>query len=392
MRIISIIAGLLISWCIFGQNRAEIEKQKEQNRAEMEYARKILNETELKKRDNLNNLLIIDRKIQLHTKYINNLANELRIIEEEIVAARNHIDYLESRIVNIKNEYAEIIYSTYKNRKDYEKLAFIFSSEGFNQAYKRIKYLQQYADYRIKQTKAIEEEKKAQMEEVRKMEALLSEKQVIMENITHESNEMQQEKVKKQSIVNKLNKEEKKLRNQIREKERISNELEAAIRRIIDEDSKKKLSVSVLTPEEKLVSDQFRNNKGKLAWPTEKGIITGSFGMQDHPVLKNVKVNSNGIDITTESGAVARALFDGEVKMVASIPGANKVIIIRHGSYMTMYSNIVDVYVKTGQKVKTKQAIGLIFTNREENNKTVLHLEIWEERTVQDPAVWLSQF
>jgi septal ring factor EnvC (AmiA/AmiB activator) len=387
--IISIFCNCLSS---FAQTRAEIELKKEATQAEIESAKKILDQTSAKKKDKLNNLLVLVRKIQLHDQLIGHLNDEISLLDEEIENTNSYIHDLEENIEKIKAEYSALIYQAFKNRKDIDRLVFIFSAKNFNQAYKRVKYLQQYSEYRKAQVKEIREERERQLLMVEQLRQLMDEKQSIIDEKAKESIAMDKERRNKESMVRVLGKEEAKLRSEIREKERISKQLEAAMKRIIDEEARKVAATPMLTPEEKLISDDFRKNKGRLPWPTEKGTITGTFGLNDHPVLKGVKVNNNGIDITTTSGSQARALFNGEVKMVASIPGANKVVIIRHGNFMTMYSNLVDVYVKVGDKVTTKQAIGLIFTGNGNDEQTVLHLEIWEEKTVQDPALWLSRY
>jgi len=145
-----------------------------------------------------------------------------------------------------------------------------------------------------------------------------------------------------------------------------------------------------LTPAEKIISDNFGANKGLLPWPTERGVVTGLFGEHPHPVLKNIKVQSNGIDISTSEGSSARAIFDGEVSKIVTIGPSNKAILIRHGNFFTLYSNLKETKVKAGDKVKTKQSIGIINTVKEEG-KTTLHIEIWQESTKLDPSLWLSK-
>ena len=153
----------------------------------------------------------------------------------------------------------------------------------------------------------------------------------------------------------------------------------------------KESEISSLTPEDQITSTNFGNNKGKLPWPTEKGTIISPFGEHEHPVLKEVKVKNNGIDIGTSAGASVRTIFDGTVSRVFPIPGGNKAIIIRHGNYLTVYSNLKDVVVSTGDKVKSKQKIGVVYTDEEDGNKSSLHLEIWKESTKQNPALWLAR-
>jgi len=145
-----------------------------------------------------------------------------------------------------------------------------------------------------------------------------------------------------------------------------------------------------LTPEEKLVSDKFGNNKGRLPWPVERGVITVRFGRQSHPVLANIEIDSKGVDISTTSGSDARAVFEGEVRRIFAVPGGHNAVIIRHGEYLSVYTNLSKVYVKSGEKVVAKQAIGKIHTD-ENDNKTILHLEIWQGNVPLNPETWLAK-
>jgi murein hydrolase activator len=151
-----------------------------------------------------------------------------------------------------------------------------------------------------------------------------------------------------------------------------------------------KPTVFDLTPAEQIVSDKFEANKGKLPWPIERGVITSTFGEHDHPVLKGIKVRNDGVYISTTQGSAARTIFDGVVSKIISIPGKNKAIIIRHGDFLTVYSNLKDVTVNVGDKLKAKQKIGTIFSDADDDNKTVLELQIWQGAVKQNPEAWLS--
>jgi septal ring factor EnvC (AmiA/AmiB activator) len=181
--------------------------------------------------------------------------------------------------------------------------------------------------------------------------------------------------------------------SEVREKRNIAVKLEDEIARLIEEEKRKLNARSIyetLTPDEKILSSTFEKNKGKLPWPTNKGIVTGRFGIQQHPVLKNVKIRNDGIFISTIENETARAIFDGEVSKVFSLPGSNFAVIVRHGNYFTLYHNLDEVYVKEGDKVSTKQRIGRVFTDKEKN-ETVLQFQVWREMEKSDPEAWLSR-
>ena len=186
--------------------------------------------------------------------------------------------------------------------------------------------------------------------------------------------------------------QEKELKNKIAENQKIARKLEKEIAAIIKASASKGRSRNMydqLTPEEKLISDNFQGNKGKLPWPTERGVVTGRFGKHQHAVLKQVTVQNDGIDISTVQGAEARALFDGVVSKVVAILGANYTVIIRHGNFLTVYQNLINVRVKPGDEIRVKQILGTIFTE-EDTNSTLLHIEIWKELNKQNPEDWLS--
>ena len=207
-----------------------------------------------------------------------------------------------------------------------------------------------------------------------------------------ETIELENDNKNQKKIFNDLKNKENELFRKLKEKEKIKNEIEKEIKKIIEEEAKKILNKSnlydKLTPDEKLLSNDFRKNKGKLPWPTTKGIITGYFGEQDHPVLKGIKIKNNGIDITTVKNEEIRCIFDGVVSKIIAIKGANYAVIIRHGNFLTVYQNLIDINVKIGDYVKTKQKIGLVFSN---DDNSVIHLEIWEELNKMDPLLWLSK-
>ncbi len=374
------------------QSIQELQKEKENTRQQIELTKSLLEQTSQKKRQNLARLNIIQKNIDLRKKLISNINLELAILDDEMEQKEIRVAELNNELEREIKNYETIIIQAYKEKKGYHPLVYIFSSRSFNQAYKRIKYLQQIAEYRKNQVERIRKIRKELLQEISDIEQKKKEKNELLEEQKKESDDLKNSMGSQQEMIAQLARQEKELRAKLAEKEKTARNLENTIRALIEAEAKKNAGRTIrLTPEQQLIDKDFRNNKGRLPWPTERGIITGYFGEHAHPVLKGVKISSNGIDITTTAGSEARAVFDGEVSMVASVPGANKVVIIRHGNYLSMYSNLVEVYVKSGDKVKVKQKIGRIFTDTEEEGKTVVHLEIWEESQKLDPMQWLSK-
>ena len=217
----------------------------------------------------------------------------------------------------------------------------------------------------------------------------LSKISVLKTKEEQQKNLLQSEQQKKQQMVKSLSKKEKQLQKELEEKKKIADKIEREIARII-EDERKKVTKSDNAPEQKLIGENFAENKGRLPWPVEKGIITSQFGLQKHPVLKYVTENNIGIEITSNGSTPVRSVFKGEVRSVFLIKGANMTVIIRHGKYLTVYENIVDLKVKPGDKVDTKQQIGNVYCETE-GNKAILKFMIFEEKEKLDPESWITK-
>ena len=372
------------------QSKNELVRRKEDALREIKLTNELLEKTERDRKTSLNALILLNRKLSLRNNVIESINLEIKFVDEQIEENKELIGLLEEDLEKLKREYAAMICSAYKKREDYNKLIFVFAAKDINQAYKRMKYLQQYTEYRREQAIVIERMSDLIANKIYNLEDYREEKMNLLDQNEGEKKYLAVEQQEKNRAVVNLQKEEKKLRRQLREKERIANELEKEIQAIIAEEARKVRNFERLTPEAKLLADNFLSNKGKLPWPTERGVITDNFGIHDHPVLKGVKIENFGIDISAPENAMARAIFEGEVKKIIGIQGANQAVIIQHGNYFTVYQNLVEVRVKMGDMVKTKQTIGRIFTDHNDKNKTVLNFMIWEEKKKMDPVPWLS--
>jgi septal ring factor EnvC (AmiA/AmiB activator) len=281
-------------------------------------------------------------------------------------------------------------------------MVFIFAAEDFNQAYQRLKYFQHYNEYRKKQAELIVEKENQLTEKIRILEQQKAEKQSLLAVQKSEKGQLLLETGEKDKTIRALSRREKELQKTLREKEEAARRLKKAIEdqiaeeiRVADERSKKpgvtmeKTGEISLTPEEVQLSNSFMANKGRLPWPLEKGMISSSFGEHPHPVLSHVMIRNNGIDILTVLDAETRAIFEGVVTRVMNVPSNNNVVIIRHGEYLTVYSNLDRVYVQKGDLVATKQKIGTVYTNPLDS-KTELHFEVWQSKTLLDPEEWLA--
>ena len=392
LRAAIIVVGLaLFSGYAYCQSKNELVKKKDEAIREINLTNELLEKAQKERKVSLNALVLLNRKLKLRNNVINNIAGEISLINEQIKENNELVNVLQEDLNAIKEEYARMIYFAYKKRENYSKLIYVFAAKDLNQAYKRVKYLQQYTKFRREQAVLIQRMGELIESKIEKLKEYREERSRLLGQNEKEKENIASERSQRNRAVVILQREEQKLRQKLREKERIANELEKEIQAIIAEEARRVSDFSRLTPEEQLIADNFRNNKGRLPWPTERGVVTENFGIQEHPVLRGVKIENFGIDITTTENSLARAVFEGEVKKIIGIPGANQTIIIQHGSFFSVYQNLIEVRVGVGEMVNTKQPIGKVFTDKTEENKTVLNFMIWEEKTKMDPVPWLSE-
>ena len=369
----------------------ELKKKQELLAREIKESTRILKQTEKKRKNTVNQLYILNRQIKNRQRLINGYEQEIALIGKEIVKNRSRMDSINRRMDVLKKEYAQIItkyYELYKGKGGI--IAYVFASESLNQAYRRIKYYQQFISYGKKLYDDLEKLKKELEKEVSKLEENRKERENTLAEIRKEQQKLIREKRRKNRYVQNLKKKEKEIRKNIRLKQRIKRKLSDEMQRIIAEERKKRKKGIALTPEEKIIAGNFNRNKGKLPWPTTKGVIIDDYGEHPHPVLKNITVKNDGVDIMTEKGSVARAVFEGEVRKIIAIPGANETVILKHGNYYTVYQNVYKVRVKTGDQVKLKQPLGTVFTDPK-TGETILHFEIWSGMAKMNPETWLAK-
>lgn len=378
----------------YSQTSLELRRLSEKRKREIEMTEELLNETRSKKNISLSTLNLLNKKIELRDSYIVTLNQEINLINKELGENENLVYSLRNDLEKIRLEYARLIYNAYKNRKNQNFLVFILTSESFNQAYKRIKYMQMYTAYKRKQMKLIEAYRKVILSKINELKIQKVQKENLVKLRENEKFQLIKEKEDQNDLIKKLKLREGELISELNEKKRAAEKLAREIELLIERERKKNNSrnkLLTLTPEEKLISAEFEKNRGRLPWPTAQGVITGHFGIQKHPVFNNLDIRNDGIYISTIPNEDARAVFDGIVTKVFSFPGSNYTVLIKHGNYFSLYNNLIRVYVKEGDNVKTKEKIGKIFTDNEKN-ETILHFQIWKEKERNDPEIWLSRF
>jgi len=391
---------LMFSFPANAQKKEKLKKDKQKIETEIAYTNKLLKETKKNTQASLNQLVLINKQIKQREELIVNINTEMDYINGNIASNNKAVEILKKDLSELKDQYAKMIYHAYINRNINNKMMFVFAAKDFNQAYMRMKYMQQYSEYRKKQAEQIQVKKSELTQKIIELQGLLNDKKNLLVSQHDEKKILDGERTLKSQTVSSLQKKEQELARTLKEKEAAAQKLQKAIETIIAEEIKKAAvraktatptaTTFTFTPEEMALSKNFALNKQKLPWPLVKGVITSSFGENPHPLIPGIKVNNKGIDLATSSGSKARAVFDGTVIRVIEMPVYRNVVIISHGEYYSVYSKLDDVYVKQGDKIKTKQDIGLVHTNSDEA-KTELHFEIWKGSVFLDPAQWLAK-
>lgn len=381
---------LIVSVLLPAQTLKELELKKEKTRKEIEYTNNLLEKTGNNTKATLNKLNLVNQQIQSRTNLIEDYNTELALIQQSIEQNEGVISMLSSDLEKVKTDYVNLIKQAYRKRGDYNKIIFILSSQSFNQAYKRLLYMRQMAEYRQKQAEQIDAIKQVLELKTIDLKTARQEKQQVLNQQMKEVSVLNNEKQKQSQYVAQLQKRQRELNDHLRYQQRIEDRLQKEIERLIEEEARKAREVA-RTPEFKVLSDDFEKNKGRFPWPTQHGVITDKFGEHAHPVMKNIIIKNNGIDITTKPGENARAIFKGTVSRVFAIPGGNMAVIVRHGEYITVYSNLKEVFVKQGDQLETNQNIGLIFSDKDDDNKTVLKFQIWKESVKLNPELWIAK-
>jgi septal ring factor EnvC (AmiA/AmiB activator) len=374
-----------------GQTKAELEERRAKTLGEIAYVDNLLQTTAKEKTESINDIKIIGNKLSLRESVIRGMREEILLLTERIDLNTLAIDMMEGDLVKLKNDYARAVINSYRSQKGNPELVYILSARDFNQGYKRIKYLQQVTKFRRRESEIILELKSQVESSKERLQKDLYKISDLKSREEQQKNLLQSEQEKKQRMVKSLSSKEKQLKKELEDKKRIARKIENEIARII-EDERKKAIRSDNTPEQRLIGENFAENRGRLPWPVEKGIITSHFGVQKHPVLKYLTEDNIGIEITSSGKMNARSVFQGEVARVFAISGANMTVIIRHGKFLSVYSNIVNVKVKTGDKVVTKQDIGDIYSDPEDSYNSVLKFMIFEsDKKYVDPESWISK-
>lgn len=395
---------LLLASLLFGlvhpvlaQNRKDLEKKRNDLDKQIRTTTALIDQARKDQTLTQQQLQLLNQQINAREELIRTINSEVFRTDQQIREDQEAIRSMEEDLEELKEEYARMLRFAYRNRSGYDRLSYVFASESFAQAFKRSRYLNQVAEQRRRQALLIGETRDALVTKVDELKALKEEKARLMDGQLKEKERLARDRIGQQQALSTLRKEEGRLKETQRRQQKQRSDLDAAIRKAIEAELKPKAGAKPgrvtldLTPEARELNSDFEKNKGKLPWPVEKGVITAWFGKHNHPVLPGIIVENSGIDITTEKGSTVRAVFRGEVSSVIVLPGAGKAVIVSHGAYRSVYSNLREVSVTKGQKVETKQAIGSVLTD---DDGSKAHFELWKitpdgQVVKVDPAPWL---
>jgi len=401
---IFLLLGILILPSASAQGRKNLENKRKRLLAEISTTSKLLSQTTNNKAATLDRYVALQQQIKSREELIQTLQEEYDLAIVNIDRTKEVTEALGGDIQRLMDEYAVMARTAYRQKVNHSTLLFIFSSDSFNDAFKRWQYLKQYDQYRKKQAKLIIETNNTLNKKLLQLEERITEKEQLITDQESQTEILNEELLQKYKMLNTLRADEARLRKDLKTKRIAHQQLNDAIEKVIQQEviahRKKARTAEALkknqnkkptkTPELNILTAGFYKNKGRLPWPVNNGIVTGYFGKQPHPTLRKIQITNNGIDIRTDKNAQVRAIFEGVVVGKQYIPGYEHMIIIQHGNYYTVYSNLKEVYVKKNEKVKIKQTIGRSSVNTSSNVSEV-HFEVWREKERLNPLNWIAR-
>jgi septal ring factor EnvC (AmiA/AmiB activator) len=390
----------------------KLEERKAQIQKEIIENERLLQTVKKKEKTAVNVIVIQSKKILLKEKLIHTTEKQAKLLSNDMYINQVQINKLKDELTILKEDYAKMIVKSYKSRSEESRAMFLLSSKNFLQAYKRAQYMKQYTGFRKIQGEDIKSKSDQLLIYNGKLDVQKTAKQKLIVENEKEKISLEKEKKEQLKLVNSIKKDKNKIAAEIKKKQRESRAIDSQINRLIREaiaEANRKAAAAnakenpkavvstapvsssriVLTTESKILADNFRANKGKLPWPVEKGFVSLGYGKQPHPVYPTLEINNSGVEITTDQGANARAVFAGEVTSVMILSPVNKAVMIQHGDCFTVYQNLSSVFVSKGDKVSIKQSLGKVRTSGE-TGKTVLKFTISQNTTYNNPASWLN--
>ena len=391
---------LLSTVCISGQTRKQLETQRKKLNLKIKKVNKLLFEAKNDQKNALVDLSALNQKIGVREKLIETIHLEVKLLSAEIVANENKIAKLNTRLSALKEDYASMIFKSYKSKSQQSRTMFLLSSRNFRQAYKRLEYMKQYASFRKKQGEEIMIQTDLVKQFIVSLNLQKQEKDTLILSENEQKNKIEHDKKNQEKLVSEIKKKEKKykseLRKSIREEKKIAQKIDKLIRAAIARANRKtrvssnktKKNEFILSPEAKALAARFELNKGKLPWPLRESLVIRRFGKQPHPTFSGITINSSGLHLATKKGAYASAIFGGTVLAIQLTTERKKNVLVQHGNYITAYNNLENSLVKMGDTVTIGQELGKVYTDKVTGKTTLIFL-LFKNTTRLNPASWM---
>lgn len=428
-RLLLILLFSFTAQVVFSQSLKDLQEQKRVADAEINRINEQLSATKLEKNSTLRQVALINSKIQKRKKVLENIDKQVYIVKRTIQVKSDTVYRLRKDIDTLKVAYANTLKHAYKMRNTNSVIVLVFASSDLHQAIRRMKYLRSYSDFRIQQAKSIEVKQEALNVEIADLSSKKKNLEVLLAEKNREIRKLDQDEKTYEKMAAQLKSKEKDLTREIQVRKNLSDRLSREISRLIEEEARKAAEaarkaaarraaeaarrakkngsiksssttssasessepVLPFTPEDRMIAGKFEANRGRLPWPVRQGSIVESFGVHQHPILKGVKTENKGVDISSNAGCDVYAVYDGEVSKIFPLPGANISVLVRHGYYITVYSNLSRVNVVQGQQIKAKQVLGVLANSDTGGEKPTLKFQVWKETTPQNPVLWLTR-
>ena len=386
-HVLCLLVVSIFTFSVFAQkSKSQLQKEKQQNLEKIKEVEKIIDETSAKKKNTLGELNALNERIREQEKLVKSIKGEVNILDSEISENNDIIGTLEDDLRKLKKEYASMLFAAQKANNSTTRLTFLFSAESFDQLIMRLRYMQQYSETRKLQADQITKVQEELSGQVKEISIRREEKNKLYNEQVSATTNLTGLKQKQSSLVRSLEKEEKKLKKDLDETKKAVARLDKLIEDIIKEEMERALRAN--KGDAVAMSNSFEENRNKFMWPVSSGFVSQKFGRQNHPVLKGIVQQNNGVNIQTQENEKVKTIFEGEVRRVAFIQGLGSTVIIKHGDYLTVYAGLKEVFVRSGQKVTTNQEIGKVFSNTE--GVSELRFQIFKNTTALDPQGWLK--
>lgn len=386
-RLITILTLALLTISMSAQTVKDLQKQQQQIQAQIKQTNQLLQQTKKNETATVNKLTLLNKNIADRKRLIKSINNEISTLDNDMHNLRQRRNELQTELEALQADYARLVRETHYADMQASPLLFLFSAQNFQQLIRRIRYMSEFTAYRKQQVARIRDTQNEIDIQNNLLQERKDDRQVALRNQQREKDNLSRDERKQQQMLTSLKQKKKDLTAQLKKQQKkaddLNKQIEAAIR-------KQTQSTSSLTPEQKLIAGGFEKNQGKLPWPIEKGFISGYFGTHKHPVYENVTINNKGIYLQTSAGSSARAVYEGEVSACMKL-GNTYAVIVQHGNYRSVYSNLKDICVQKGSKITAKQKLGTIYSDPEEDNKTELYFQIYRDRELLNPGLWLAQ-